>query len=533
MKTHRTYWKLLSVIVLLSIIITGCFLFVFEEEESDPTDFCYNIPKLYTSSITSITMTSAVSGGGILCDGNAPIDIKGVCWSTSSFPNADTNMTDDGPGSDSFISVLTGLTPNTEYYVQAYASNSYGTGYGYILSFRTLPEVPVVTTSLVINFTNTTANIGGNVSSEGLTTVTERGIYWGLYPDPDTTGTKIQIGNGAGLFSTDLMGLTPGTTYYVKAYAINSVGSTVGERVSFTTNLIYSLPNFSTDLVSNITTNSVKCGGNVTYDGGASITTRGVCWSTLQNPTISDSKTTDNTGTGTYTSSVINLSANTTYYIRAYAINSLGAAYGNQLSFTTRTDTLFDIEGNLYYSQTIGTQIWMAENLKTTKFNNGKSIPNVTSDATWGVLSTPAYCWYNNDKVTNKVTYGALYNWYAVNTGRLCPAGWHVPSDDEWTTLVTYLGGTGEAGSKLKEAGTAHWDSPNTGTNESGFTALQGGSRSSSSGLFYNEGFGAWWSATEYNATDAWHLSFGHSEDRVYQLHYPKSFGFSIRCVKN
>ncbi|MBI5010148.1 MAG: fibrobacter succinogenes major paralogous domain-containing protein, partial [Bacteroidia bacterium] len=135
-----------------------------------------------------------------------------------------------------------------------------------------------------------------------------------------------------------------------------------------------------------------------------------------------------------------------------------------------------DIDGNVYQTVTIGTQVWMKENLKTTKLNDGIALPNVIDNAAWAALTTTGYCWYNNDATTYKSTYGALYNWYAVNTGKLCPIGWHVPSDDEWTLLTTFRGGYSVAGGKLKETGTLHWTSPNTGaTNETGFTALPGG----------------------------------------------------------
>ena len=136
--------------------------------------------------------------------------------------------------------------------------------------------------------------------------------------------------------------------------------------------------------------------------------------------------------------------------------------------------TATDIDGNVYHTVTIGTQIWMVENLKTTRYNDGSPIPFVTDSSSWSNLTTPGYCWYNND-TTNKNTYGALYNWFAVNTGKLAPTGWHVPTDDEWTTLTTYLGGESIAGGKLKETGTTHWRTPNAGaTNEIGFTASSG-----------------------------------------------------------
>ena len=193
-----------------------------------------------------------------------------------------------------------------------------------------------------------------------------------------------------------------------------------------------------------------------------------------------------------------------------------------------------DIDGNYYKIITIGTQVWMAENLKTTKYNDGTSIPLVTDVTEWSGLSGPGYCWYNNDDKTYKDTYGALYNWYTVNTDNLCPSGWHVSTDEEWTVLIDYLGGKNEVGGKLKETGTTHWDSPNTGaTNETGFTGLPGGFRLSS-GDFNNIGdSGFWWSATEIGNTTAWRRKLSRSSTSVYRDGSNKEFGFSVRCLRD
>ncbi len=181
-----------------------------------------------------------------------------------------------------------------------------------------------------------------------------------------------------------------------------------------------------------------------------------------------------------------------------------GNKYVVSIDADAATDNVVDIESNSYGTVTIGTQVWMAENLKTTKYNDGTAIPNdavvgasAASDAAWALLRTDAYCWYNND-INNKPIYGALYNWYAVNTGKLCPTGWHVPTDSEWTTLTTYLGGLAVAGGKLKENGTTHWNTPNTGAdNSSRFTALPGGNRQNIDGMFYTMGKGSgWWGST-------------------------------------
>ena len=191
-----------------------------------------------------------------------------------------------------------------------------------------------------------------------------------------------------------------------------------------------------------------------------------------------------------------------------------------------------DIDANTYPVVVIGNQIWMAENLKTTKYNNGTTISLVTDNTAWNNLTTAAYCWYNNDETTYKNTYGALYNWYTVNTGNLCPTGWHVPTDTEWTTLTDYLGGLSVAGGKLKETGTTHWTTPNTGaTNETGFTALPSGYRF---GSFRSIGVSSyWWSATEYDATNARYRGLAYNASEVNSLNYIKELGYSVRCLRD
>ena len=177
----------------------------------------------------------------------------------------------------------------------------------------------------------------------------------------------------------------------------------------------------------------------------------------------------------------------------------------------------------------------MAENLKTTKYNDGTTIPLVTNSTEWSNLTTPGYCWYNNDEASYKNTYGALYNWHTVNTGKLCPTSWHVPTDAEWTTLTDYLGGSSIAGGKLKETGTTHWNSPNTGaTNESGFTALPGCSRSSNGSFGGSIGLnGYWWSSTEVDTNLARYLVLSYGIGNVVRGPNDKEYGFSVRCVRD
>jgi uncharacterized protein (TIGR02145 family) len=198
-----------------------------------------------------------------------------------------------------------------------------------------------------------------------------------------------------------------------------------------------------------------------------------------------------------------------------------------------------DLEDNTYKAVKIGTQIWMSENLKATKYNDGTSIDLVTDNNTWGTLSSSAYCWYNNDEATNSPAYGALYNWYAVNSGKLCPSGWHVPTKDEWLTLQTFLGGNAVAGGKMKETGTTNWSSPNTGAdNSSGFSGVPGGTRSGDSapgfsGVFGNiSTSGSYWSATALDASFAYFVLLSSTSTELYLLQNDfKRHGVSVRCI--
>ncbi len=214
---------------------------------------------------------------------------------------------------------------------------------------------------------------------------------------------------------------------------------------------------------------------------------------------------------------------------------SISCSKKNDSSNSTPPGTVKDADGNIYHTVTIGKQVWMVENLKTTKFNDGTSIPMV-GGIEWRDLSTPGYCWYNNDAGTYKATYGAMYNWYAVNTGKLCPTGWHVPTDDEWSILTTYLGGDTAVGGKLKETGTSHWQSPNTGaTNETGFTALPGGFRPTAANFCDIGNSGRWWSSTmdPYVYENVWERIISYNYIEVSRVEDLKQYGLSVRCLKN
>jgi uncharacterized protein (TIGR02145 family) len=305
------------------------------------------------------------------------------------------------------------------------------------------------------------------------------------------------------------------------------------------------IPVLSTASVNYILQTTVVSGGNITSDGGATVTVRGVCWSTGLTPTVSNKKTTNGTGAGAFESNVRGLTPGTVYYLRAYATNSNGTGYGSAISFTTVGTTFTDSrDGNVYKIVQIANKIWMAENLRY--------LPSVAGRGTQSE-TIPYYYVYGYDGTdvnvakgqSNYIIYGALYNWPAAINGEagstsnpsgvqgVSPAGWHLPSNAEWTELTDSLGGATIAGSKLKETGSTHWTSPNAGaTNETGFTALPGG------GLGFGEfvdmsNRGYWWSTTEYSSALASSIIMSYDNSTLSEVNTDKGLGISVRCVKD
>jgi uncharacterized protein (TIGR02145 family) len=615
-----------------------------------------SVPLVISTAISNLSQTTAVSGGTITSDGGQAVVARGVCWSTSQNPTTSNSKTSDGTGTGTYSSTLSGLSPNTTYYLRAYATNGLGTGYGNQLVFTTgTPTLATLTTAEVVNVSNNSANCGGNISNEG-GSVTARGVCWSTSPNPTIANSKTSDGTGGGLFTSFLTGLNAGTTYYVRAYATNASGTAYGDQKSFVTSsqstslalvntlsvsnigtisatvncsisnqggsgvtergicwsnqnigptvidwrissgqgagnysvtitkfpdgriipggtgpyyvrayavntqgisygevlsfyTSFGLPTVSTSFVVGIT-NSAVGGGTVIDGGGYEVTVRGICWNTSPTPTILNNKSEDGSGLGDFGSTATGLLSNTTYFFRSYATNSFGTSYGQQKILNTANlpPSIIDIDGNNYKTVVIGSQTWMAENLKTTRYRDGTSIPYVLDNFTWESLSSGAWSYLNHDNTFNSI-YGKLYNWFAcVDQRGLCPVGWHVPTDNDWNIVTIFLDPLADttcsfcvssqvAGGKMK-AVSSLWPSPNEGaTNQSGFTGLPGGGRSPE-GSFFGPGGGFWWSSTESSSEKArlfpiYPSNGGLGGGSSYRSEDKKAYGVSVRCLKD
>jgi hypothetical protein len=341
LEDHTAVMKFKLYLFLFSVVAFNC------QPNTPPPNNPASVPTVTTTAINSITSTTALGGGNVTVGGGATVSARGICWSSSANPVVTGPHTTDGTGTGVFTSSITGLTPNTVYYVRAYATNSSGTSYGAELNFTTSPGPPglaSLTTTAVTSITNSGAVSGGTITGDGGASITSRGLCWGLTANPSITGTHTIDGTGTGTFISVLSGLNANTTYFIRAFATNSAGTTYGNELSFTTSPnSYVIPNLTTIAVTSITSNSASSGGNIISDGGTTVTARGVCWSTTTNPVISGNHTTDGSGTGSFTSSITGLTANTNYFVRSYATNSVGTAYGNQISFTTSPPPVVDV----------------------------------------------------------------------------------------------------------------------------------------------------------------------------------------------
>jgi len=479
-------------------------------------------PVLSTKSASLITDISAQSGGAIYSDWGYNISEKGVCWSTIPDPSIYSNKTSNGAGNESFISSLTGLSPGTKYYVKAYAINSQGPSYGMQVSFTTaFGSLPIA----AFTATPTTINAGQSVQFTDQSTNTPTSWSWTF-----GNGTTITTKNPSHIYSS------PGN-YTVTLTATNSFGSDSETKTNYITVNFAGSPPVAAFTA---TPTNITPGQSVQFTDQSTNTPTSWFWN-FGDGSTSTTKNPSHIYTSADTYTVILTATNSYGYNSETKTNYINVSSNNSILFNPNLTygSVTDIDGNVYKTIQIGTQTWMAENLKTTKYRNGDLI-GTTTPATLDISTqtNPKYQWAYGGNESNVATYGRLYTWYAATDSRnICPTGWHVPTDSEWTSLTTFLGDESVAGSKLKEAGTSHWQSPNSdATNSSGFTALPSGYRYINGEYNNIGGYGHWWSYTEYSTDIAWSRSISYNlsiASRNYNFNFGKSTGFSVRCVKD
>lgn len=506
-------------------------------------------PIVTTSEIINIQGNSAESGGTAKAyESLFPITQKGICWAKTTNPTISDSLTINSSENISFKSELKNLDVGINYYVRAYAINSEGISYGNELTFSTLDGIPELTTDSIVNINSTSATFYGNIIENDGLEICEKGFCWSTSTNPTiSNNARIVEENILGSFNVKINEFDINTTFYVKAYIKNSEGIFYGDELSFTTE--DGLPKgVVTNEITDITATAATGGGEIVEDGGFAIIARGVCWSTSANPTTEDAHTTDGTGEGSFISSLIGLIEWNTYYVRAYATNSIGTVYGDEVSFTIIGTSVMDYDGNVYDIVEIGNQVWMAENLKTTHYADGTPITLVTDNTEWASLGDNntdyAYCYYDNDV---NIQYGALYTWAAAMNGDssseynpsrvqgVCPDDWHIPSDEEWLELIDFIsaeGYSGQEGTVLKS--TTGWHSDENGTDIYGFNALPGGYRDNSNGSFLNGYYlsGHWWSSTELGSEEAHNIILYNTTSWVSRTYNFKSYGLSVRCLR-
>ncbi|MBR5725488.1 MAG: hypothetical protein IKX56_02005 [Muribaculaceae bacterium] len=488
------------------------------------------IPTLTTTDITNITGKSARSGGNITDNCGLNVTARGVCWSTSPNPTVSDSHTTNGIGTGTFISSITGLNVSTTYYVRAYATTSAGTAYGNEVSFTTRDGIPTLTTEAILNITGNSARSGGSITDDGGLDITARGVCWSTSPNPAVSEGHTTNGSGTGTFTSNITGLEVNTTYYVRAYAITNAGTGYGDEVSFTTR--NGIPTLDTWAIWNITGNSARSGGNITDDGGLNVTSRGICWSTSPNPTVSDSHTTNGIGIGAFNSFIMDLDFSTTYYIRAYATTNAGTYYGNQLSFTTENDLGF-------------IDLGLPSGLLWATCNVGADSPENYGDYfAWGETqpkdyygwNTYLYCMGNNNTLTkycNNSSYG--YNGFTDNLTTLLPEDdaatanwgddWRIPTQAEFQELLDNT--------------TVTWTTQN-GVNGRLFTAsnsnslfLPAAGYCTFNDLFDADSYGHYWSNSLNTGNPSNALFFDFTSDNGHMNSTSRLSGHSVRPVRS
>lgn len=499
----------------------------------------YQLPEVLTAEITSSSASVLIAGGKVVTDGGSTVVDRGICWNETGLPTIKNTKISAGAGKGEFSAIIEGLMVNRLYYFRAYATNADGTSYGNQVEYFLPATPPYIEITGTNSITYNSATFTGFLTYDNSIILYAVGICYSKTPEPTLEDPQIQ-GTIEGLnYTVILSPLSGNTQYFIVPYIIFRVYGTgnyyvlYGEEESFTT--LPSPPQVKTDTVYLVSATSAVASGTVISNGGSPVLSRGICLDTSDNPTVESVVYTAEGDEGIFSVDIEGLEPGTFYYVRAFATNSAGTEYGWPIKFGTTHSPIADNSGNIYSVVLIGDQYWMAANLETTKYNDDTGIPVAITPDEW-IAGYPACCWYNNDPAS---PYGLLYNWHAVNTRKLCPVGWHVPTKDDWERLIRALGGPYEAGKHLKEAGNAHWIKYNfTADNSSGFTGLPGGWRTPNA-IFATAGARAFlwstsstWFGTNINSPLAWELFDDSSEFTTFNALDKKS-GYSVRCTKD
>jgi uncharacterized protein (TIGR02145 family) len=522
-----------------------------------------NLPNLTvtTDSASNVTETSAMLHGSISNPDNVAITSQGFEWKATE-GGTYTQVTASGAA---MTYALTGLTANNSYTYKAFVTYGETTAFGEELTFTTLATVtnPTITTDSATNVTETSATLHGSISNPDNVTITAQGFEW----KATEGGTYTQVTASGISMTYELTGLTTNTSYTYRAFVSYGETTAYGEELTFTTFATVTNPTVTTDSATNVTETSAMLHGSISNPDNVIITAQGFEWKTTEGGTY-----TQVTASGTaMTYALTGLTANTSYTYKAFVSYGGTTAYGGELTFTTLAaavpvdgqpcpgaPTLTDYDGNVYNTVQIGNQCWMKENLRTTHYSDGTAIPAGTTASS----SSPYYYDYSSSSLPLTLR-GYFYNWPAVMHGEsssqanpsgvqgICPTGWHVPSDAEWTQLTNYVSSQsdyvcGSVTSRIAKAlaGTTGWTSSSTscavGNNQStnnttGFSALPAGyfSGIGGGGVCYTGTLANFWSTTQFNYNNISYLNMQHNSGYLDYGSYSAGFGCSVRCLRN
>ena len=498
-----------------------------------------DLPVVETTVPTLIKATSIKIGGNITEGGANGITERGIYYKEDISGNNWIKVADNSVGDGEYTIEIYNLKRATNYLYKAYAINDAGEVCGEEKIVLT-DDGQITIWNSVLNIEMYQATMRGRIQNSGGDEILNHGFIWNTDTNVDFTnniGVKTSQGGNLELFEFLLTNLNPDKDYFFRTFATNCNGTFMSEVISFTTKGKIRVATINPNYIKTINGFKLQVeGGIVNFDCSSynDIIEFGFIYDKSENANYTNVNSYilgNSLSNDLFKGELSALPLNSEYYIKAYVKTNYNIYYGQEKLFKTLYGTIKDIDGNIYYTAEIDNQIWMAENLKTTKYNDGTQIANVEDGIVWGGLTTPAFCWYDNE-INYKDVYGALYNWYTVESDKLCPTGWHIPTENEWDQLIDYAGGFNYAGRKLKERGDLHWTNQSIGYHEVlCFTALPGGMRHDS-GLFWSINTDAYWWSSSFNGQMATNYRISNSR-QVMKLFNYKEEGYSVRCIKD